>query len=92
MSAKKIVHYAGRFRDPRPKAIRRTLGRRRYADSSHMCAIHDVLMQRVEVTRWGRNQLITICPKCHKAQQPVNPAALAGKRKKRDRRGQTRPR
>lgn len=90
MSAKKITHYTHHDHELF-KTARRKPGHRRYGDRDvRLCAIHGVVMERFVPARGWNYRLV--CPKCHKAAQPVNRAALAGKRKKRDRRGQTRPR
>ena len=91
MSAKKIIHTVHGLSEPRPKAVRRRAGHRRWSRKDvYICAIHFVQMQRVDIPNDWRNHMV--CPKCHKAAQPTDPATLAGKRKKRDRRGQSKPR
>ena len=89
MSAKKIIHTVHGLSDLKPKAVRRRAGHRRWSrEDVYVCAIHGIQMQRLKL-HWSTRM---ICPKCHKAAQPTDPATLAGKRKKRDRRGQSKPR
>jgi hypothetical protein len=91
MSAKKVIHTTHRVGDPSPKAVRRKAGHRRWSrEDVYVCAIHGVQMQRVTFPKDWRMHMV--CPMCHKAAQPTDLATLAGKRKKRDRRGQSKPR